>query len=58
MDVIPLKAELVRGSHGRIPEDPADYPIFITEQIKGGPSLPVKASEVYATLLEMVNDSK
>lgn len=30
MDVIPLRAELVKGSHGRIPEETADYPVFIT----------------------------
>ena len=30
MDVIPLNAGLVKGSHGRIPEEEADYPVFIT----------------------------
>lgn len=30
MNIIPLKAELVKGSHGRIPEDFDDYPILIT----------------------------
>ena len=30
LDIIPLKAELVKGSHGRIPESKDDYPIFIT----------------------------
>ncbi|MEW6156285.1 MAG: nucleotide pyrophosphatase/phosphodiesterase family protein [Verrucomicrobiota bacterium] len=29
MDVIPLDATLVRGSHGRRPENPADWPVFI-----------------------------
>jgi predicted AlkP superfamily pyrophosphatase or phosphodiesterase len=28
MNVIPLKAELVRGSHGRIPEEKDDYPVL------------------------------
>jgi predicted AlkP superfamily pyrophosphatase or phosphodiesterase len=32
MDVIPLDATLVRGSHGCRPTNPADYPIFITSQ--------------------------
>ena len=32
LDIIPLKAELIKGSHGRIPEDPADHPIFITNR--------------------------
>ncbi|MFT4548417.1 MAG: putative AlkP superfamily pyrophosphatase or phosphodiesterase [Pseudoalteromonas tetraodonis] len=29
MDVIPLDAKLVRGSHGRLPNDPADWPILV-----------------------------
>ena len=29
MDVIPLDATLVKGSHGRIPEDRADWPVLI-----------------------------
>ncbi len=28
MDVIPLKSELVRGSHGRIPDNKADFPVL------------------------------
>jgi len=29
MDVIPLDAKLVRGSHGRLPDDPQDGPVFL-----------------------------
>jgi len=29
MDVIPLDATLVRGSHGRLPDDPRDGPVFL-----------------------------
>jgi hypothetical protein len=29
MDVIPLDAGLVRGSHGAVPADPLDYPVLI-----------------------------
>jgi predicted AlkP superfamily pyrophosphatase or phosphodiesterase len=32
LDVIPLDASLVRGSHGRIPDDPAKGPLLITRQ--------------------------
>ena len=32
MDVIPLDASLVKGSHGRIPDDPSKGPLLITEQ--------------------------
>ncbi len=49
MDLIPLDANLVRGSHGRIPEDPADWPIIAGDL----PSLRtnhVDSSEVFAHL--------
>jgi predicted AlkP superfamily pyrophosphatase or phosphodiesterase len=32
MDVIPLDAALVKGSHGRRPSSPADYPLLISER--------------------------
>lgn len=32
MDVIPLDATLVKGSHGRINEDPLDHAVLITQQ--------------------------
>lgn len=32
MDLIPLDAGLIGGSHGRIPEQQADWPVFITQQ--------------------------
>jgi predicted AlkP superfamily pyrophosphatase or phosphodiesterase len=51
MDIIPLKAELVKGSHGRVPEETDDYPVFISTAKNGVPSGPVSAVEVY-TLIE------
>jgi hypothetical protein len=30
MDVIPLDASLVKGSHGRRPSNQQDWPVFIT----------------------------
>ena len=30
MDVIPLKPELVKGSHGRLPDDPDDGPLYLS----------------------------
>ena len=36
MDVIPLDATLIKGSHGRIPENKEDWPILITqEEVQG-----------------------
>lgn len=32
MDVIPLDATLVKGSHGRIPDDVADGPVFLSSE--------------------------
>jgi predicted AlkP superfamily pyrophosphatase or phosphodiesterase len=32
MDVIPLDAGLVKGSHGRLPDDPRDGPVFLTSE--------------------------
>ena len=32
LNIIPLEAELIKGSHGRIPEDAQDYPIFISNK--------------------------
>ncbi|MDO6439779.1 alkaline phosphatase family protein [Cyclobacterium sp. 1_MG-2023] len=54
MDVIPLKAELVKGSHGRIPEDKADWPVLIggkqAEKIEG-----VAPTDVYSMIYGLVN---
>ncbi|ARA92248.1 alkaline phosphatase family protein [Rhodothermaceae bacterium RA] len=32
MDVIPLHGRQVRGSHGRLPDDPAEGPVLVTRQ--------------------------
>lgn len=32
MDVIPLDADLVKGSHGRIPDDAADGPVYLCSE--------------------------
>lgn len=45
MDVIPLDASLVKGSHGRVPEDSEDWPVLIGElpNIPRSGSLPANA---------------
>ncbi len=50
MDVIPLKAELVKGSHGRIPEDKQDWPILVTNSGGNLPQQELLATEVYQVL--------
>ena len=39
MDVIPLRPDLVKGSHGRLPDDPRDGPVFLSS-IPWGPGNP------------------
>jgi predicted AlkP superfamily pyrophosphatase or phosphodiesterase len=54
MDVIPLDATLVRGSHGRLTDRAEDGPLFITSEpglLREGP---VAATEVRDLLLEHV----
>ena len=50
LDVIPLDASLVRGSHGRVPEDERDWPVLLSAAC--GTDLPdtLRATEVYAWL--------
>jgi predicted AlkP superfamily pyrophosphatase or phosphodiesterase len=56
MNVIPLDASLVKGSHGRIPEDRKDWPVFIGPQ-KGMDSEEIAATDVYARLKECVGNA-
>jgi len=50
LDIIPLKAELVKGSHGRIPEEKEDWPIFITNSNDKLAKEELLATEVYGVL--------
>lgn len=50
MDVIPLKAELVKGSHGRIPEDEMDWPILVSNQPQLLGKEKIKATDVFSIL--------
>jgi predicted AlkP superfamily pyrophosphatase or phosphodiesterase len=45
MNVIPLDASLVKGSHGRIPEV-ADYPLFITQRAQVAMPGTIEATDV------------
>ncbi len=46
MDIIPLDASLIKGSHGRIPEDVNDHPVFITNKKNLGLGDTLLATEV------------
>jgi predicted AlkP superfamily pyrophosphatase or phosphodiesterase len=54
MDVIPLDALLVKGSHGRRPADKKDWPVFITGQPEILGTKPIESTEVYHALLRQV----
>ena len=51
MDVIPLDATLVKGSHGRRTENKKDWPVFITARPEVQGSAGLESTEVYHTLL-------
>ena len=54
MDIIPLDATLVKGSHGRIGEDPLDHPILVTGNsslLKGPVAAP---TDIYELILNHV----
>jgi predicted AlkP superfamily pyrophosphatase or phosphodiesterase len=51
MDIIPLDANLIKGSHGRIPEDTDDYPIFITNNKTLKLDEVLKPIDVFSTLV-------
>jgi predicted AlkP superfamily pyrophosphatase or phosphodiesterase len=51
MDVIPLDATLVKGSHGKRPANQADWPLFITERSELLQSPQLEATDVYHALV-------
>ncbi len=52
MDVIPLDATLVKGSHGRVPEDSADWPVLIGPFHQHPASVPLPATQVCSLLYQ------
>ena len=54
MNIIPLKANLVKGSHGRIPDDQSDYPVFITNNKGSLKQEFYKSTEVYKLITNLL----
>jgi hypothetical protein len=54
MDVIPLDATLVKGSHGAQPKDVKDYPLLISEHDPLPTESPIHAEDVYHILKRSV----
>ena len=53
MDVVPLDATLVKGSHGRVTDDPADGPVIISSE-RGFIGDRIRATEVKEQILRHV----
>ncbi|WP_394749695.1 alkaline phosphatase family protein [Spongiimicrobium salis] len=56
MDIIPLDANLVKGSHGRLPEDTADHPVLITNAKGKLSSRTVDATTIFSILLDHIQN--
>jgi hypothetical protein len=54
MDVIPLDATLVKGSHGVRPSDPRHYPIIISEDVRLLPGSAIDATDVFGLIKQQV----
>lgn len=54
MNIIPIDANLIKGSHGRIPEDTQDYPILISNAAMGHNETVIKATDVYQVIKDQV----
>jgi predicted AlkP superfamily pyrophosphatase or phosphodiesterase len=59
MDIIPLNAALVKGSHGRISNEKKNWPLFITQnpELTGNQST-VEATDVYELILKHLLQKK
>ena len=58
MDVIPLDASLVKGSHGRINEDPADRPLLVSQNKSLQLSKSIPPTQVYELILQHLGMEK
>ena len=60
LNVIPLDASLVHGSHGRCPENESDWPVLIVEKVHPLPSAgqSLNAVDVHDELLRYIDPTK
>jgi predicted AlkP superfamily pyrophosphatase or phosphodiesterase len=54
MDVIPLDATLVKGSHGRRPADKKDWPVFIMAKPETLDAKQIESTEIFQILLQQI----
>lgn len=50
MDVIPLDASLVKGSHGRLPTRPEEWPVMISDNLPAPSEVPLDSTDVASAL--------
>lgn len=50
MDVIPLTPELVKGSHGRRPDNPHEWPVLLTARTDLADNGPLESTQVFELL--------
>ena len=56
MNVIPVDAALVRGSHGRIPEDRLDWPIYISDyEFSDSTDMEINSNSIFRGILDSVD---
>ena len=53
MDVIPLDASLVKGSHGRIPENKEQWPVLIADALEAGTE-EVEPTDVFSYIMKTI----
>jgi predicted AlkP superfamily pyrophosphatase or phosphodiesterase len=58
MDVIPLDATLVKGSHGRRPADKKNWPVFITSQPEFLGTEQIESTDVFQILMRHLRDDR
>lgn len=58
MDVIPLRAEMIKGSHGRIPENSIDFPVVISNSNLFENTNQINAHEVFTLMKDLVCKSR
>jgi predicted AlkP superfamily pyrophosphatase or phosphodiesterase len=57
MDIIPLDATLIKGSHGRVPEDKGEWPVLLTKQ-GAGLEKKIQATDVFDVILSHLGIQK
>lgn len=55
MDIIPLDATLIKGSHGRLPEERAEWPVLLTKNRNIKLPAIIQATDVYHLILSHLN---